>query len=96
MRGRNRLEACDAEAHHEHLRGPECAAGRRDFRKNAVHLRRAKLHGIVSCECRLTRECVHGLRPRYTRDAFHGKAGDLPIQQLAHQPFLMVRVDEGH
>ena len=57
---------------------------------------RAELHGVISRQGGLARQRVHRLRPRDARDAFHGEAGDLFVQQALHQCRLLVRVDEGN
>ena len=57
-------------------------------------MRRAELHGVISRQGGLTRQRVHRLRPRDARDTFHGKAGDLLVQQALHQRRLFVGVDE--
>ena len=94
MCGRDRLEPRDAQTHDEHFCRTERPAGGRHLRKHAVHVRRAELNRVVSRERRLARKGVHSLRPRYARDAFHGKARDLAFQQFAHQALLAMGVDE--
>ena len=46
---------------------------------------RAQLHRVISRQGGLARQRVHRLSPRDTGNAFHGKAGDLLIQQALHQ-----------
>ena len=55
---------------------------------------RAELHCVISPQGGLTRQRVHRLHPRETRDAIHGKAGDFFVQQALHQCGLFVGVDK--
>ena len=85
VRGGNRLEARDAEAHDQNMRGPDRARGRRDFRQHAGQMGRAELHRVISGQSRLTGQRIHRLRPRDARNPVHGEAGDLLVQKMLHQ-----------
>ena len=48
VRGGKRLQACDAQTHHEHLGRPDGAGGRRDLRQDATEVRGAELDCVVA------------------------------------------------
>ena len=94
LRGRDRLQARDARADHEHGGRADRARGGRQHREELVERGRADQHGLVAGDRRLRGQRVHRLRARDARHELHGEAGDAPFLQRAHQRGLVVRREE--
>ena len=94
LRGRDRLQAGDARADHQHGRRADGAGRRGQHREELVERGRADQHGLVAGDRGLRGQRVHGLRARDARYELHREAGDAPLLQCAHQRRLVVGREE--
>ena len=70
-RGRERLQARDARADHEHLRRRDGPGRGHQHREEAGEMLRGEQRALVAADRRLRRERVHRLRARRARDRLH-------------------------
>jgi hypothetical protein len=94
-RGRDRLEAGDADAHDEHARGRDRAGGRHHHRKGAAIFGGGVEHRLVAAEIGLGGQDVHRLRARDARDELERErlnaAGGISVDTGTHAERVQCR-----
>ena len=94
-RGRDRLQAGDADAHDEHL-GRRHGAGRgHHHRQRAAIFAGGVDHRAIAGEIGLAGEHVHRLRARDARHQLHGEGNEPGIRHLLERGFVAVRIHDG-
>ncbi|MEY9737466.1 hypothetical protein ABH985_005255 [Bradyrhizobium ottawaense] len=94
-RGRDRLEAGDADAHHEHFRRRHGAGSGHHHREGAAERLGALDHGAVTGEVRLRGQHVHHLRARDARHQFHREGGNAGIGDRLQRGLVAIGVHDG-
>ena len=94
-RRRNRLQAGDADAHHEDLGGGHGAGRGHHHRERAAEFPRRVDHRAIAGEIGLARQHVHRLRARDARHQFHGKRNKPRIGKSLDRGFIAVGIHDG-
>jgi hypothetical protein len=93
-RGGDRLQAGDAHAHDEDLRGGHGAGRGHHHRQRAAVLFRRVDHRAIAGEVRLAGQHVHGLRARDARHQLHGERDEPRIRHLLERGVVAVRIHD--
>ena len=94
-RGRDRLQAGDADAHDEHLRGGNRAGRSHHHRQRAAVFFGRIDHRAIAGEIGLARQHVHRLRAGDARHQLHGEGGNPGVGHLLERGLVAVRIHDG-
>ena len=94
-RGRDGLQAGDADAHDEHLCRRNRAGGSHHHRQRAAIFLGGIDHRTIAGEVRLARQHVHRLRAGNARHQFHGDRGNPGVRHLLERGLVAVRIHDG-
>ena len=94
-RGSDRLQAGDANAHHEHFCRGNRAGGGHHHRKGAAESFRGLDHRAIAGEVRLRRQHVHYLGAGDARHQFHRKGRHAGIRNRLQRGLIAIWVHDG-